>query len=274
MTTESSVAIVGEQGSVFGLIERVLRPYSVAVVHLSEKRLLYILAELRTGQRAAAPASELYLFNVLGGFRYDWRQILSRLRHDQPNVAIVVLAETPTLETIGDAMHAGADEVLYEPELSFPHLVWQRIGGLIELAKPEDVVPPAFSDRTSPPPSQITRPTSAGVLGIRASNLRAPSGRLDATKIARRLGIPIARLAALVGVSRQALNQTPDSTGTQAALDPIARMFHALDSSLHSNDEPKWLRASHPSLEGKSPLDAVMSGEANVVARMLEGAIR
>jgi hypothetical protein len=274
MTTESSVAIVGEPGSAFDIIERVLRPYSVAAVHLPEKRLLYVLAELRAGETPAAPAPELYLFNVLGPFRYDWRQILSRLRHGQPNVAIVVLADTPTPETIGDAMRAGADEVLYEAELSFPHLVWQRIGGLIELARPEEAGPPALSDRLPTPPSQISRPPSAGVLGITASNLRAPSGRLDATKIAHRLGIPIARLAALVGVSRQALNQTRDSTGTQAALDPIARMFHALDSSLDPNDEPKWLRASHPGLEGKSPLDAVMSGEADVVARMLERAIR
>jgi hypothetical protein len=172
---------------------------------------------------------------------------------------------------IDDAMRAGADEVLYEPELSFPHLVWQRIGGLIELANPTIAVdaPLPQTDRLSLPPSPIPRPPS---LAITASNLRAASGRLDATKIAKRLGVPIARLATLVGVSRQALSQTPDSPGIQAALEPTARMLHTLDESLDASDEPKWLRASHPSLGGKSPLDLVMSGEADVVARILESA--
>ena len=263
----ASVAIVGERTRAFDVLDTILRRRSVTTVQLPEKQLLYTLAELRVGQRRAGQAPELYLFNLLGRFRYDWRDMVRRLRDVESNAGIVVLADAPTTETIDDAMRAGADEVLYEPELSFPHLVWQRIGGLIELATPA-----ILADAPSPQTDRLSLPPSPAVLAIAASNLRAPSGRLDATKIAKRLGVPIARLATLVGVSRQALSQTPDSSGTQAALDPIARMLHALDDSLDPDDEPKWLRASHPSLDGKSPLDMVMSGEADVVARMLESA--
>jgi hypothetical protein len=151
-------------------------------------------------------------------------------------------------------MRAGADELLYEPELSSAQLIWQRIGGFLEI--PISSIPH--------PPSNVPE------LRIATPDLRAPSGRLDATKIAKQLGVPIARLAALVGVSRQALSQTPDSPGIQHALDPIARTLHVLDDSLHPDDQRKWLRTSRENLDGRTPLDRIMSGGADAVARMLE----
>ena len=271
LTTVASVAIVGEPTYAFDIVESILR-YSVTAVQIPEKRLLYMLAEWRTSERSAPRALELFLFDLLAPFRYDWRDIARRLRHEDPNVAIVVLADSPATETIDDAMRAEADELLYEPELSFPNLVWQRIGGLIDVAKPVAVSPPAVVNRLSSPSSSIPLPPSP-TLSIAAPDLRASSGRLDATKIAKRLGVPIARLAAVVGVSRQALSQTPDSPGIQYALDPIAQTLHLLDNSLEPVDQQKWLRTSRGNLDRKTPLESIMSGNADAVVRMLGGAI-
>jgi hypothetical protein len=166
-------------------------------------------------------------------------------------------------------MQAGADEILYEPELSVTALVWRRIGHLI------DRVPQSGEGEEAP----VARPSTAttdvierDVLDIAVPHLRAASGRLDATKIARQLGVPIARIATVVGVSRQALSQTRDSPGIQAALHPIARMFDVLDRVLDADDQRKWLHATHAHLEGRTPLETLMKGQAETVARMLESA--
>jgi hypothetical protein len=260
------LVIVGEATDAFAKIENVFQGYSVRTAFLAEKHLLYKLAEIqaardpsKTAEHATAPDGErrgvrspdLYLFNLITPFRYDWRDMARRLRIAEPSAGIVLVFDRPTSETTRQAMQAGADEILYEPELSVAALVWRRIGHLIASEEP----------------------TAAGkrdVLGIAVPHLRAATGRLDATKIAKRLDVPIARLATVVGVSRQALSQTPDSPGIQAALRPIARMFDVLDSVLSPDDERKWLHATHQRLEGKTPLETVMNGEAEVVARMLE----
>jgi len=266
LTTQPSVAIVGAPTQAFDVLEDILRRHAVRAVQIPEKRLLYMVAELRAGERSATSPPDLFLFDLLTPFRYDWRDIMRRLRHEDQNVPLVVLADSPAPKTIDDAMRAGADELLYEPELSFPNLVWQRIGGLIELAKPSDAKSPHVSARHTA--AHPIFPT----LSIAAPNLRGPSGRLDATKIARRLGVPIARLAAVVGVSRQALSQTPDSPGIQHALDAIAHTLDVLDTSLQPDDQQKWLRTSRVNLDRQTPLDTIMAGGADIVARMLEGA--
>jgi hypothetical protein len=241
--------IVGEPSDATARIAAILEHHSVAVTILPEKRLLYMLA-----QPSDRRSAQLYLFNLLTPFHYDWRDILGRLKAAQPDTAIVVAIARPTRDVIDDAMRAGADELLYEPELSSPRLIWQRIGGFLE---------PPISP-TGHPPSSVPQ------LRIATPDLRAPSGRLDATKIAKQLGVPIAQLAAVVGVSRQALSQTPDSPGIQHALDPIAQTLHILDDSLHPDDQRKWLRTSRENLDGRTPLDRIMSGSADAVARMLE----
>ena len=249
IATLPTAVIVGEPTEATARIAAILERHSVAVTLLPEKRLLYMLA-----QPSDRGSAQLYVFNLLTPFRYDWRDGVGRLRAAQPDAAIVVAIERPTREAIDDAMRASADELLYEPELSSSQLIWQRIGGFLEVP----ISPIAH------PPSSVPQ------LRIATPDLRAPSGRLDATKVAQRLGVPIARLAAVVGVSRQALSQTPDSSGIQHALDPIARTLHVLDDSLDPDDQRKWLRTSRENLDGRTPLDRIMSGSADAVARMLE----
>jgi len=263
LIASSSMVIVGaEQTDDSARIVAILDRRAVRSTYLSEKRLLYMLAQAqaRPEEGRDLSSADLYLFDLLTPFRYDWREVVRRLRIAEPNAPIVAVVSAPTGAIIDDGLRVGVDEFLYETEIAFPRLVWQRIGGFLEPALP------------APHPALPAERRQSAVpqLHIGAPDLRAPTGRLDAIKIAKQLGVPLARLATVAGVSRQALSQTPDSPGIQIALNPIARALHVLDRSLHPDDQRKWLRASHADLEGKTPLDTIMSGNADAVARLLE----
>jgi CheY-like chemotaxis protein len=120
------------------------------------------------------------------------------------------------------------------------------------------------------PGAEERRAPLADVLGITAPALRAASGRLDARKIAAELGVSLASLARITPISRQALNETPDSARAQAALDPVARTLHVLGLVLPREAVSAWLNAPHPRLEGETPIQAILQGRAERVARMLE----
>ncbi|HEX6040323.1 antitoxin Xre/MbcA/ParS toxin-binding domain-containing protein [Longimicrobium sp.] len=112
----------------------------------------------------------------------------------------------------------------------------------------------------------------ADLLGVSAAALRGDSGRLDARRIAAQLGVPLAQLARITPISRQALHLTPDSARAQAALDPVARVLHVLATVLPPEQARGWLHAPHARLDGETPLHAMLDGRAEQVARMVEAA--
>ena len=122
-----------------------------------------------------------------------------------------------------------------------------------------------------PTPDERARPIG-DLLGVVVPHLRAKSGRLDAGKIAARLNVSLNRLAAAMPISRQALRAKPDSPRVQAALDPIARALDVLELMLPGQQMHGWLQTPHIRLEGETPLEAVLGGQAERVARMLENA--
>lgn len=122
------------------------------------------------------------------------------------------------------------------------------------------------------PSPEERRGPLADVLGITAPALRSDSGRLDAKKIAKQLGVSLAGLAKITPISRQALNETPDSAHAQAALDPLARILDVLAIVLPREHVSAWLNAPHPRLEGETPIHAILQGRGEQVARMLERA--
>ena len=107
-----------------------------------------------------------------------------------------------------------------------------------------------------------------------AYRLRDPgTRRLDANRIADLLGISRPDIARLCGVSEQSINQTPTGSAIQAKLQPLEDVAHALlwcggnTAKLHA-----WL--NHPSsdfpsvnCQKPSPLDLILSGHAELVAR-------
>lgn len=110
----------------------------------------------------------------------------------------------------------------------------------------------------------------ADLLGVTAPTLRADSGRLDARKIATELGVSLSSLAKITPISRQALNETPDSPRAQAALDPLARTLDVLGTVLSREHMTAWLNTPHRRLTGETPIQAILQGRGEQVARMLE----
>jgi hypothetical protein len=99
------------------------------------------------------------------------------------------------------------------------------------------------------------------------------TGQLDANRIADLLGISRPDIARLCGVSEQSLNQTPAGPAIQTKLQPLEDVAHALlwcggsMAKLHA-----WLNRPNrdfPMVNGKrpSPLDLILSGHAELVAR-------
>ncbi|MEJ2086045.1 MAG: hypothetical protein P8Y44_10275 [Acidobacteriota bacterium] len=102
------------------------------------------------------------------------------------------------------------------------------------------------------------------------------SGRLDAKRIAAVLDLPVSRIAEIVGVTKQALSQTPDSKKIQPALFPFEKITRAMifaDSDIEQFRY--WLQSPSndlPALDGAhmSPHQIIERGHPEVVAALVE----
>ncbi|HVS65109.1 MAG TPA: MbcA/ParS/Xre antitoxin family protein [Thermoanaerobaculia bacterium] len=128
----------------------------------------------------------------------------------------------------------------------------------------------AESQPTAPDPgaplARLTRELAA------TADLRAPSGRLSAERIAAVFGLSIAELGALIGRSRQSLSKTKDSASIQRDLQPFERIAQ-LRAVLSSSDFRAWLNRPNEHLDGQAPLDLVRGGHAAAVADLVDDMI-
>jgi DNA-binding NarL/FixJ family response regulator len=205
-----------------------------------------VCSEIAPAAWRAAPGAAA----ASGGATPAERRVAERRRGDRRGGDVAPLSSTPRGASAGDVVEeweepTPADEV---------HAAQERVRAALPSL-------PSAAERTGP---------LADVLGITASALRAGSGRLDAKKIAEHLGVSLAKLAQITPISRQALNDTPDSVRVQAALDPLARILDVLASVLPPEHVRAWLNASHARLGGETPLHVILEGRAEQVARMLE----
>jgi hypothetical protein len=100
-------------------------------------------------------------------------------------------------------------------------------------------------------------------------NLRSDKGRLSVAKIAETFGLSKAKLASLLGSSRQQASQTDDAASLQPKLEPfeqIARLRRELDQKQFL----AWLNSPHKLLEQKSPLSLIQEERVEVVADLVE----
>jgi hypothetical protein len=108
-------------------------------------------------------------------------------------------------------------------------------------------------------------------------DLRDDTGKLDATKVGELFGIKIPAIAAVVGLSRQALNDNPVSDTAQ----PLLRLFERVARlrSMPQFKEPadlrKWFKRPVPVFSNQSAEDLFKAGKledvASVVDRLLTG---
>ncbi len=96
------------------------------------------------------------------------------------------------------------------------------------------------------------------------------AARLNARRIATRLGVSLERLAPAVGYTPQGLARNPTSERLQPALAQIAHVLDRLRALLDDERSAAvWLHTPHPDLGGATPLSLVLSGRAQTVGVLL-----
>jgi hypothetical protein len=141
----------------------------------------------------------------------------------------------------------------------------ERINEWVRAVAEQD---PRAEERAHPPYLRVSR-------SIRSET----SGRLDAKKVAEFFDLKPAELARIVGVSRQALDKTPDSKSIQKALYPFEEITRGM---LMVDDDPtlfrQWLNTPSrdlPKVDGRhmTPMDMIREGHPSVIAGLVDAAL-
>jgi hypothetical protein len=232
-------------------------------------------------------------------------ELVRTARGQQPEKTVFVVLEAKSPEVVRAARDAGADEFLGKEELENEEaVIWRLRNALLRAPAastredsaseppvgarpltvgegarlPKDAVRRAEAaiEEAVPtlPTAEERRSLGADLLEIVAPTLRDPeSGRLDARRISEATGMSLAALARASGVSQQALSATPDSPGAQAGLLPIAHLSELLDEMFPPDHKRIWLQTPHPRFGGRSPVQAIEAGDAELVALSVERAL-
>jgi len=218
-----------------------------------------------------------------------WIDALRALRAVHPTTPVLVVIDNDESSACDGLLNAGADEVITLAALGSPAVVKRRIASAFAHARANRLLPTVVIEADdAPSETQITagldtvraavtprtrdrdrRVLVSDLLAITVPDLRASSGRLDAQRIAKRMGVSLNTFAAGMPVSREALRTNPDSKRIQHALDPYARALAVLDTLLPDDSGRQWLNTRHPRF-GSTPLDTMVAGRADAVARLLE----
>lgn len=300
------IAVIGEPDPIARNVEAALQAEHFRFeYHRAPEELLHLScgttpSGLRSSHQVEIPPlPTLVMFNFWGGARSEsvaarWQarclEAMGQLDKCCPDIPILVIAdELRQRRLIEDALDRGTDEVIGTSVAAIKPLVRMRVrtvlAGFARRSAPErtGALPYAIpAGDTAAALARLHRAAEAlparearaaplaDLLGIDVPSLRADSGRLDARRIAATFGISLSQLAKATPVTRQALSEMPDSPRAQTALDAFARTWGALSRLLPEDQIRKWLNANHERLSGSTPLEALLDGRAERVARMLE----
>ncbi len=97
------------------------------------------------------------------------------------------------------------------------------------------------------------------------------SHRLDASRIANALRIPVGAVAIAIGRKAEGVRKRPDAESLQTELGRLYRIWKSM-VELYSGDEANagiFLNAPNSHLENKTPLEFIRSGELDVLESLL-----
>jgi hypothetical protein len=245
--------------------------------------------------------AELYLVNALGPDGTTRPDRVSRLvrsiRGRSSRAAIVVVLDESNPAALRAAREAGATSYLGAREAGNDEAIHWRVSDVVADSQrpsaPQSLPPATVTALAAPSDAEVEAARAAidSALGglpspaerlaraaewisVDAPSLRDPgSGRLDAGRIAAVLGVPVSRLARAVGVTQQALSARPDSPKAQSGLQPIARVIAALEEFLPPEHVQMWANTPLQRLGGETPLEMILDGRAEVLARGIERAL-
>ena len=115
---------------------------------------------------------------------------------------------------------------------------------------------------------------SGAAIEVPLSNLHSTTGQLDAVAIADYLSIPLAKLAAALGVNYTTLHKTPDSAAVQPSLAMAKRILVILSNMLGKRETVlAWLNSPHLDLGNRAPIQVILEGHISAVLAVLENAL-
>jgi uncharacterized protein (DUF2384 family) len=119
----------------------------------------------------------------------------------------------------------------------------------------------------------MTRTPSTAAVALEA--LHSPrTGRIDASRVAEFLAVPVSRIASALDASYPAVHKTPDAASLQERLAPMKRALELVSQVTRDRREAlAWLNNPHPDLGNDTPLQVLLRGHANVLVTLLENAI-
>jgi Protein of unknown function (DUF2384) len=116
-------------------------------------------------------------------------------------------------------------------------------------------------------------PTESALAVILEKLHNPRTGRIDASRVAAFLAVPVARIASALHASTAAVHKTPDASSLQPGLAPVKRALELVTQGTRDKGEAlAWLNSSHPDLGGDTPLQVLLSGRADAVVTLLENA--
>ena len=98
------------------------------------------------------------------------------------------------------------------------------------------------------------------------ADLREANGNLSAVRVAKVFGVSLSQLAGWLGRTKQAVSKTPDADSLQEALGYFERVARLRVVTKGDAEFRKWLRMSHPEVDGKNPLELMAKGEWQAMA--------
>lgn len=214
-------------------------------------------------ERSHLPHARFYIVDVPSGVgtqRVAIR-VLRKMHAKAPLTPILAVLHSPALKALNAALEAGASDVIDAPY------------DTAALSKRLLVLRERLRRAAEPAPRAIGPELSA--LAVRRPDLHDPeSGLVDARLVADALGISLARMARGLDVDYKAIHKTPTAARLQKPLMAIKEVLHLIGQVYPAPAYQRvWLNQPLADLEGESPLDVILSGEAAVVASLLEDAL-
>lgn len=246
----------------YGTVE--YRSVSDALASAPWPSLAVVIADVRalTEKHARHRATEAEFRKAIA----QLREASGRRRSSARRLVVIVMSDHDEVAEHAAAVKAGADLYLSHRAAASGEIIPIYVSRMLQ--RRADDVPSE--------PAAAQAPSGwMEVFDLPAARLRSDSGRLDASRIAQALGVPLKKLAAAIGTGYTTVHKTPDGPALQAVLAPFANTVAMLDQVFAGDTQRvlAWLQSPQERLGNQTPQQAMLApGGAAGVEQFVAGA--
>lgn len=182
--------------------------------------------------------------------RLNGFEVLRRVRLTDPTLPVVVLTTRSKAGEVRKALRLGATEFIRKPidGQELRDRVFRVLEGQQAIRAPLRVALSQLHDRES--------------------------GRIAADKVAEYLDVPLKQLSEAISANYAAVHKTPAAESIQGKLAPIKRSLEILEELIGDQAAVRaWLNSPHPDLGLRTPMRAILEGNAGALHTILENAL-